>query len=160
MSAVGLKGRRRILVVAALTLLAVAALFGAGAASAGKKSAFKLGLYVGRSSQGEPVRLKVVTCGENQCVEGLESQENLIRLPCPSINETSSEVFFPPINRIYKSGKVDADQEGFAKVVATLQVAHNGTMTGKIRATETLEDGTKCDSGKVTLKAKIGGSIK
>ncbi len=106
------------------------------------------------------MKLKVVGCGENKCVEALESLETIIELRCPSIHETSSETFFPAYNRIRRSGFVEANQDGFAKVVASLRVAHNGTMTGKIRATETLEEGAKCDSATVTLRAKIGGSTR
>ncbi len=140
--------------------LAVIGLLVAGAAFAAKKNAFEPGLYVGRTSQGEPVRLKVVGCGANQCVEALESAETIIQLPCPSLGESSSETFFPALNRIRSNGAVEADQSGFAKVVAALKVTHHGTMTGKIRATETLEDGARCDSGNVTFAAKIGGSTR
>ncbi len=145
----------------AVSILAIALLLvGAITADAAGKKPFKTGLYVGKTSQGEPVKLKVATCGTNQCVQALESAEIKIALPCPSIGETSYETFFPADNAISASGKVKAPQDGFAKVVATLQVTRSGSMTGKIRATETLEDGAKCDSGNVTLKAKIGGSTK
>jgi hypothetical protein len=147
--------------IIALSVLAVACLLvGAVAAGAAGKKPFKTGLYVGKTSQGEPVKLKVAKCGTNQCVQALESAEIQIQMPCPSLNETGTEVFFPADNAISASGKVNAPQDGFSKVVATLQVSHNGSMTGRIRSTQTLEDGAKCDSGNVTLKAKIGGSTK
>ena len=75
----------------------------------------------------------VANCGKNQCVQALESAEIQIHMPCPSIGETSNEVFFPADNAISASGKVSAPQDGFSKVVATLQVTHSGSMTGRIR---------------------------
>ena len=136
-------------VAVAFLVLAVAAI-----AAASSKS-FKPGLYVGKTSQGEPVKLKVVNCGKGQCVEALESAEIKLQLACKSLGETSYETFFPAYNAISASGMVDANQEGFSKVVATLDVTHNGLITGKIRATDTLEDGAKCESGPVTLRAKL-----
>jgi hypothetical protein len=45
----------------------------------------------------------------------------------------------------------------FALLVSGLVVGHDGTLTGKAHATETLEDGTRCDSGPVTLQAMLKG---
>jgi hypothetical protein len=143
--------QRRWVVPIAVVFLALAV----AAVAAASSKPFKLGLYEGKTSQGQPVRLKVVPCGSHQCVEAQESLETSIEMPCPSIKETSAESFFPAFNAISAKGKVSANQEGFGKVVATLQVTHNGVITGKIRATETLEDGAKCDSGPVTLRAKL-----
>jgi hypothetical protein len=140
--------------------LAVAGLLLAVAAVAlASAKPFKTGLYVGKTSQGEPLKLKVANCGKAQCVEALESAETTIELPCNN-GETSHETFFPSIDAIKSNGKVVVDTDGFAKVTATLKVTHDGTMTGRLRSTETLENGAKCDSGNVTLKAKIGGSTK
>jgi hypothetical protein len=145
-----------VIVVVVLALAVLAAAAAAGAA----KSSFKPGLYVGKTSQGQAVKLKVIGCGKNQCVEAPDNFDIVIEMPCPSIDETSEEALSPAYNLITKSGYVNADEDGFAKVTASLKVGHNGTLTGKIRSTETLEDGAKCDSGKVTLSAKIGGQAK
>ncbi len=154
-------GRKSGLVVVVVALLVgLVAVFAVSSAGAAKKGSFENGLYLGKTSQGEPVKLKVVNCGSYQCVQAQESLETIVRLPCPSIGETSAETFFPADNRIEPNGSVSANQGGFGKMTASLKVTSHGTMTGKIRATETLEDGAKCDSGNVTLKAKIGGSTK
>jgi hypothetical protein len=140
--------------------LAVAGLLLAATAVAlASAKPFKTGLYVGKTSQGEPLKLKVADCGKGQCVEALESAETTIELPCNN-GEVSHETFFPSIDAIKPNGKVAVETDGFAKVTATLKVARNGSMTGTIHSTETLENGGKCNSGTVTLKAKIGGSTK
>jgi hypothetical protein len=146
--------------VVIVAIVVIAAALAAAAAAGASKSSFKPGLYLGKTSQGQPVKLKVIGCGKNQCVEAPDNFDILIEMPCPSINETSEEALSPAYNLITKSGYVNADEDGFSKVTASLKVGHNGTLTGKVRSTETLEDGAKCDSGKVTLKAKIGGTTK
>ena len=147
--------RRRWAVPIAVLFLALAA-----SAVATASSPFRPGLYLGKTSQGQAVELKVRGCGKNQCLEGPDNFDIIIEMPCPSINETSEEALALSGNLITKSGNVNADEEGFAKVNAKLKVGHNGVVTGKVRATETLEDGARCDSGNVTLKAKIGGQAK
>jgi hypothetical protein len=142
-----------------LVVLAVASL-GVASAFASSKSTFKPGVYLGKTSQGEPVKLKVVGCGKGQCLEAPDNFDIIVNMPCPSINETSSEAVSPAYNSISKGGHVNGDQDSFSKVVASFQVGHNGSLTGKIRSTETLEEGARCDSGTVTLRAKIGGSTK
>lgn len=146
----------------ALALLAVAAAaFGTTTAVASKKSPFKPGLYLGKTSQGEPVKLLVKACGGNSCLYSPTDDDAIyIALPCPSIGETGSELLDLSGYLIAKNGKVNASGGAFAKVTAFFTVAHNGTLTGKIRAVSTSEEGVRCDSGNVTLKAKIGGSTK
>ena len=43
----------------------------------------------------------------------------------------------------------------FAFLVSGLVVGHDGPLTGKAHATGTLEDGTGCGSGPLTLNAKL-----
>jgi hypothetical protein len=125
------------------------------------KSAFRPGLYVGKTSQGEAVKLKVVGCGTKQCLETPNEQEYFsVDLACPSSGQTEEEIIYLPKNTIADSGAVDV--LGGLKPGATvkIKVARNGTIAGQIHLSETLETGTKCDSGKVTLSAKIGGTAK
>jgi hypothetical protein len=143
-----------------VAIVAVLMALAAASAAGASKSAFKAGLYLGKTSQGQPVKLKVIGCGKYQCLESPDNFDIIIEMPCPSVKETSSEALAVPYNLIAKNGAVDADEEGFSKVNAKLKVGHNGTLTGKVRSTETLEDGAKCDSGNVTLSAKIGGTAK
>ncbi len=121
------------------------------------KSDFRPGLYVGKTSQGEAVKLKVVGCGTNQCLE-TPSEETYfaVELSCGSSGQTEEEIIYLPENTIAKSGSVDV--LGGLKPGSTvkIKVARNGTLTGQIHVRETLETGTKCDSGNVTLNAKIG----
>jgi hypothetical protein len=127
----------------------------------GAKAQFRPGLYVGKTSQGEPVKLKVVGCGTKQCLE-TPSEETYfsVELACGTSGQTEEEIIYLPKNTIAKSGAVDV--LGGLKPGATvkLKVARNGTLAGQIHLAETLETGTKCESGKVTLSAKIGGTTK
>ena len=50
-----------------------------------------------------------------------------------------------------------AVEESFSKTVATIKVGHHGILSGRLRSTETLEDGARCDSGNVTFGAKLKG---
>lgn len=123
------------------------------------KSDFRPGLYVGKTSQGEAVRLKVVGCGTKQCLETPNEQAYFsVELSCGSSGQTEEEIIYLPENTIAKSGAVDV--LGGLKPGSTvkIKVAHNGTLTGQIHLRETLETGTKCDSGEVTLKAQTAGS--
>jgi hypothetical protein len=122
---------------------------------------FRPGLYVGKTSQGEAVKLKVVGCGTKQCLETPTEQTYFsVDLACPSSGQTEEEIIYLPKNTIATSGAVDV--LGGLKPGATvkIKVARNGTLSGQIHLRETLETGTKCDSGEVTLKAKIGGTAK
>lgn len=62
----------------------------------------------------------------------------------------------PPVG-VAANGAVHADEESFSKTVATIEVGHHGTLGGRLRSTETLEDGARCDSGNVTSGAKLKG---
>jgi hypothetical protein len=143
-----------IAIVAGLTLIAVTSAAGAS------KSPFRPGLYVGKTSQGQAVKLKVIGCGKTRCVESPETEEIIIELSCPSLKETTDEALLIADSPITPTGIVTANQNAFADISTRLKVNHNGTLSGKVRAAETLEDGAKCDSGTVTLSAKIGGRAK
>jgi hypothetical protein len=129
-----------------------------GVAGAAPKDAFRPGLYVGKTSQGEPVRLKVRGCGSSECLESPDQFDMDVQMQCGSESEPSEEAVYLSGATIPASGKVKVNLSGFATVLVTYQVGHGGVITGTLRATRTLPDGTKCDSGNVTLKAGIGGS--
>jgi hypothetical protein len=164
--AIGARGRGRLSAVVAVALLVAAvSVFGATAAGAARKSPFKPGLYVGKTSQGYPVKLRLTVGGEpcsgNPCLFAPNDEAEIyIALECPAIGQATNEYLDLAGDLVTKSGTVNASEEGFAKVAAKLKVSHGGSLTGKVRATRTLEEGTKCDSGNVTLSAKIGGSTK
>jgi hypothetical protein len=150
--------------VVALLVVAVA-VFAATTAGAAKKSPFKPGVYVGKTSQGYPVKLRLTVgqepCSGNPCLFAPTDEDEIyIALECPAIGQSTNEYLDLAGDLVTKSGTVNASQEGFAKVTAKLKVGHSGSLTGKVRATRTLEEGTKCDSGNVTFKAKIGGPTK
>jgi hypothetical protein len=156
----------RIRVVAIVAVLAALAAFGVATAGASKKSPFKPGVYVGKTSQGYPVKLRLTVGVESAC-EGKpclftpgEEDSTYIAEKCDNPEALTNEYLDLSGDLVTKSGVVHADEEGFSKTKATLKVGHNGTLTGKVRSTSTLEGGIKCDSGNVTFKAKIGGSTK
>jgi hypothetical protein len=158
-------GTKKMLTRGAVTLACGASLLvlaiGVVPAAMAAKSAFRPGLYVGKTSQGEAVKLKVVGCGTKQCLETPDEQAYFsVDLSCESSGQTEEEIIYLPKNTIAKSGAVDV--LGGLKPGATvkIKVARNGTLAGQIHLQETLETGTKCDSGAVTLKAKIGGTAK
>lgn len=163
----GSGGRRRAGAVAALAVvgLIVAAVVLPAAGGAAGKSPFKAGLYVGKTSQGYPVKLRLTVggqaCSGSPCLFAPSDQDEIyISLECPAIGQPTNEYLALFGDKVTANGTVNAPQEGFSKVTAKLKVSHGGSLTGKVRATRTLEEGTKCDSGVVTLKAKIGGSVK
>lgn len=148
----------------ALLLCALLLISFANVATAGSKSPFRPGLYVGATSQGVPVKIRLTVGGEpcegKPCVfaPNDEAEINVTETCTP---EGSTNEYLDLVgDLVTKSGTVHLTEEGFSKLVATLKVGHDGTLTGKMRATSTLEGGQKCDSGPVTLKAKIGGSTK
>ncbi|HVV90666.1 MAG TPA: hypothetical protein VHB53_09245, partial [Solirubrobacterales bacterium] len=135
-------------------------------AGAKPKPAFRPGLYVGKTSQGEAVKLKVVGCGKSQCLEDPDEQTYFsVDLSCPSSGQTEEEIISLTGNRISRSGVVDVlggSTPGATENRSTgkIKVARNGTLTGRINVSETLETGTRCASGEVTLEAKIGGTTR
>jgi hypothetical protein len=145
---------------------ALAVLTMATTAVAGGKSPFKPGLYVGKTSQGEPVKLRLVVgdeeaCSGSPCLYAPSDQDEIyIAETCDNPEASTNEYLDLAADLVTKSGVVHADQEGFSKTSATIKVGHNGTLTGRVLSTSTLEGGIKCTSGNVTLKAKIGGSTK
>ncbi len=151
----------RFLVCALAGLVALAAALSAPATgTAASKSPFRPGLYVGKTSQGYPVKLRLVigteACEGAPCIFAPNDNDEIyISIPCPALGQATNEYLSFVGNRVEPNGYVDGDEEGFAKLVASLKVRHNGTLTGKAHATETLEDGTKCHSGNVTLSAKL-----
>ena len=152
--------RRRSVVwsVAALLSLIVVSAAPTGAIAAAKSS-FKPGLYVGKTSQGYPVKLRLTVagapCSGNPCLFAPSDQAEIyVAEPCEQEGETNEYLALFG-DEVTRSGVVHANQEGFSKTIATLKVTKHGTLTGKVRATTTLEDGVRCDSGKVTLSAKL-----
>jgi hypothetical protein len=159
------RGRRCAVVALVVASVAVAALALPAVGGAAGKSPFRPGLYVGKTSQGYPVKLRLTVGGEpcsgNPCLFAPNDQSEIyIALECPAIGQATNEYLDLAGDLVTKSGTVNASEEGFAKVTAKLKVGHGGSLTGKVRATRTLEEGTRCDSGNVTLSAKIGGSVK
>jgi hypothetical protein len=152
--------RRRPVTVLAIAALALAALALPAASGAASKSPFKPGLYVGKTSQGYPVKLRLSVgseaCSGYPCLYAPnDNAEVYIAIPCPAIDQATNNYLALAGDRVEPSGYVDGNEEGFSKLVAKLKVSHHGTISGKLRDTETLEDGTKCDSGPVTLSAKL-----
>jgi hypothetical protein len=148
------------LAVSAFVLLAVAT-----AAVAGGKSPFRPGLYVGKTSQGEPVKLRLTVggpaCDGNPCLFAPSDEDEIyIAEKCDNPEASTNEYLALAGDLVTKSGVVHANEEGFSKTTATLKVGHDGSLTGRVLSTSTLEGGIKCTSGNVTLKAKIGGSTK
>ena len=146
--------------VSAVALLAVVT-----TAVAGAKSPFKPGLYVGKTSQGEPVKLRLTVggpgCDGNPCLFAPDDEAEIyIAETCDNPEASTNEYLDLAADKVTKSGVVDANEEGFSKTKATIKVGHDGSLTGKVLSTSTLEGGIKCTSGNVTLKAKIGGSTK
>jgi hypothetical protein len=150
-----------------MVMVALAAVVVLAPATSGatKKSPFKPGLYVGKTSQGEPVKLRLTVggapCEGNPCLFAPSDQDEIyIAETCSNPEASTNEYLALFGDKVTKSGVVHANEEGFSKTIATIKVGHDGTLTGKVRSTATLEGGIKCDSGNVTLKAKIGGSTK
>jgi hypothetical protein len=151
--------------VISLVLVGVGLLAVGAVAVAAAKSPFKPGLYVGKTSQGEPVKLRLTVggpaCDGNPCLFApSDGDEIYIAEKCNAPEASTNEYLALAGDLVTKSGVVHADQEGFSKTKATLKVGRGGTLTGKVLSTSTLEGGIKCTSGNVTLKAKIGGSTK
>jgi hypothetical protein len=72
------------------------------------KAAFLPGLYVGKTSQGEAVKLKVIGCGTKECLETPTEQSYFsVELSCSSSGQTEEEIIYLPKNTIAKSGAVD-----------------------------------------------------
>ena len=149
---------------AVLVVVLVIASLGSASALAAAKSPFKPGLYVGKTSQGEPVKLRLTVGGEacdgNPCLFAPNDEAEIYIAETCSGEGSTNEYLDLAGDLVTKNGTVHANEEGFSKTIATLKVLHNGTLTGKVRSTSKLEDGEKCDSGAVTLSAKIGGSTK
>jgi hypothetical protein len=146
--------------VSAVALLAVVT-----TAVAGAKSPFKPGLYVGKTSQGEPVKLRLTVggpgCDGNPCLFAPNDEAEIyIAETCDNPEASTNEYLDLAADKVTKSGVVHANQEGFSKTTASIKVGHDGSLTGKVLSTSTLEGGIKCTSGNVTLTAKIGGSTK
>lgn len=139
--------------------MALAAVIVAPAGAAAGKSPFKPGLYVGKTSQGYPVKLRLTVsgtpCSGKPCLFAPnDNAEIYIDEPCKPEGSTNEYLALFG-DQVTPSGVVHANQEGFSKTIATLKVTSHGTLTGKVRSTTTLEGGFKCDSGNVTLQAKL-----
>jgi hypothetical protein len=161
--------RMRTLRLAAAVLTCCASLgaiaTGGVPAAIAAKSPFRTGLYVGKTSEGEPVRFTVAGCGSKQCLESAGGSYFSVGLSCPSSGQTEEQLIELPAGTIARNGTVTYSvgaSPGATEKRASekFKVARNGTLTGRIRLSETLETGTRCESGDVTLKAKIGGLSK
>jgi hypothetical protein len=155
---------RRLLMTAGVVSAALAVLASGTTAFAAAKSPFEPGLYVGRTSQGEPVKVRLTVggaaCEGKTCIFP-PSDEAEINVTETCSGEGSTNEYLDLSDTVVpKSGLVHVSTQGFSKLVATIKVGHHGTLTGKVRATSKLEDGEKCDSGPVTIAAKIGGSTR
>ena len=155
----GARGRSVILAVAGLVSLIAVSAVPAGSIAAAK-SPFEPGLYVGKTSQGHPVRLRLTVTGASGSGHAYLSSadENAtiyIEQACASIGTTSDETLFLLDVPVASNGTVHAVEESFSKTVATIKVGHHGTLSGRLSSTGTLEDGAHCDSGNVTFNAKL-----
>jgi hypothetical protein len=98
-----------------VALLVVAiSVFAATTAGAARKSPFKPGVYIGKTSQGYPVKLRLRV-----------GQEPCSALECPAIDQSTDEYLDLAGDLVTKSGTVNASQAGFARVTAKLQVGHD-----------------------------------
>lgn len=153
--------RRGRLLVRALAGIAVSALLiGAPvSAVAAAKSPFKPGLYAGKTSQGYPVKLRLTVggmpCSGNPCLFAPNDNAEIYIAETCEHEGSTNEYLALAGDLVTPSGVVHANEEGFSKTIATLKVAKNGSLTGRVRSTSTLENGSKCDSGNVTLSAKL-----
>jgi hypothetical protein len=157
--------RRRSGAAVVVALVVAVSVFGVTTAGAAKKSPFKPGVYVGKTSQGYPVKLRLTVGGEgcdgNPCLFAPTDEDEIyVAEACQVEGVMTNEYLDLAADLVTKSGVVHANEEGFSKTLATVKVGHDGSLTGKVRSFRTLEDGDKCDSGQVTFKAKIGGSTK
>jgi hypothetical protein len=154
----GVRGRLlvRALAVVSVPALLIGAPVGAVAAA---KSPFKPGLYVGKTSQGYPVKLRLTVggtpCSGNPCLFAPNDNAEIYIAESCEHEGSTNEYLALSGDLVTSSGVVHANQEGFSKTIATLKVAKSGSLTGRVRATSTLENGIKCDSGNVTLSAKL-----
>jgi hypothetical protein len=153
---------RRLVMLCVVSALAL--VVGVTSAVAGAKSPFKPGLYVGKTSQGVAVKVRLTdggaACEGKPCLFA-PNDESEINLPETCSGEGSTNEYLALFDDpVPASGVVHVTSQGFSKLVATIKVGDHGTLTGKVRATSKLEDGEKCDSGPVTFTAKIGGSTK
>jgi hypothetical protein len=145
--------------VGATIVAMLAGLLAATASDAAPRSAFEPGLYVGKTSQGYPVKLRLAVaggpCAGRPCLSSPSEEATIqIALPCPSIGTTSEEALYLLDQPVAGGGAVHVVEESFSK---TIEVGHHGTLSGRLRSTATLADGAGCDSGKVTLSAKLKG---
>ncbi len=100
-------------------------------------------------------------CDGNPCLFAPSDEDEIyIAEKCDNPEASTNEYLDIAADLVTKSGVVHANQEGFSKTTATIKVGHDGSLTGKVKSTRTLEGGIKCAGGNVTLKAKIGGQTK
>src|ERR1700759_1371751 len=111
-----------------LTLFAVAALAslaGVTSAVAGGKSPFKPGLYVGKTSQGEPVKLRLTVGGGEAgsgkpCLFAPNDESEIYIAETCSGEGSTNEYLDLAGDLVTKNGTVHANEEGFSKTIATL----------------------------------------
>lgn len=157
--------RRQVIGAVLLLALVITAVFGT-AGAAGAKSPFKPGLYVGKTSQGEPVRLRLTVggaaCEGSPCLFAPSSASdiNVLLLSCTVKEASINEYLALGGDKIPANGTLHVKAVGFSTLNSTIKVSHHGTLTGTVRGTSTLEGGIRCNSGPVTLSAKIGGTTR
>ena len=110
----------RLKVMAAPAVLAAAvAVFGATSAGAAGKSPFKPGVYVGKTSQGYPVKLRLTVggpgCSGNPCLFAPTDEDEIyVAESCQTEGVTTNEYLDLAADLVTKSGVVHANQSGFS----------------------------------------------
>jgi hypothetical protein len=150
-----------------LALLGASVLGPAAADSAppAKKPPFPPGLYVGKTSQGSPVRLRLVIggpCGGGPCLFASNRREAIrIAVPCPDGSEVKTALPVPP-SGVANNGVVHDFEQVFeaaftAEIPAVFSVSTRGIVRGEMPTTVTRKDGSEC-TAKVTLVARLSST--
>lgn len=110
--------RRSFLSRCLIVLLGAAGLYPGAATSAPReKPPFPPGLYVGKTSQGNPVRLRLTiagACGGEACLSSANRRENIrIAVPCPDGSEVRT--FLPMPDSVVAKNGVVHDLSMFSK---------------------------------------------
>ena len=127
----------------------------ATAAGGWASGAFRLGIYTGKTSQGNPVKL-IIETGTAAPVTFIQTPAtgNGIDLEAPCAADTTQKYglsdYLEVLRRLPSSGVVHVTQKAFGDIVkATIRVSHSGTLT----ATATVgNSGCKTTTVKFTAK--------
>jgi hypothetical protein len=149
----------RHVLVLSLVALAGAAGLGTGVAKSAPegKSRLKPGLYVGKTSQGSPVRLRLTvggSCGGVACLFSARSRAGIrIAVPCPDGSEVMTSL--APEGGVAMNGVVhDFQQIGGLSILALFTVSTRGVVRGELPTTVIRKDGSECKA-RVTLVARL-----